>query len=47
MRRALFFQGEPHTLIMVDMVPWDDIKDKFVTSTIIRSAKLSEATGSG
>jgi hypothetical protein len=41
MRRALFFQGEPHAMI-VDMVPWDEIKDKLVTSTIIRSIKLSE-----
>ena len=44
MRRALFFQGEPYAMI-VDMVPWDEIKDRLVTSFIIRSStKLTEST---
>jgi hypothetical protein len=46
MRRALFFQGEEHEMI-VDMVPWDEIKGRLVTSTIIRSAKLSETPITG
>jgi hypothetical protein len=44
MRCAPFFQGEPHAMI-VDMVPWDEIKDRLVTSTIIRSStKLTESS---
>jgi hypothetical protein len=49
MRHAVFFYGVPHAMI-VDMVPWDEIKEKLTApNIIIRSIKLlaTEAQNKG
>jgi len=41
LKKAIFFDGEHHAM-MVDMVPWNELKQRMHTSTIQRSLKICD-----